>query len=37
MLQACLNGNRDWRFHPATPLSPRELADDAAAVVAAGA
>jgi uncharacterized protein (DUF849 family) len=37
MLQACLNGNRDKQFHVATPLTPRELADDARAVVEAGA
>jgi uncharacterized protein (DUF849 family) len=37
MLQACLNGNRDKGFHAATPLTPRELAADARAVVEAGA
>src|ERR1700716_3095524 len=37
MLQACLNGNRDKVFHAATPLTPRELAADARAVVEAGA
>ena len=37
MLQACLNGNRDKVFHGATPLTPRELAVDARAVVEAGA
>ena len=37
MLQACLNGGRDRAFHPATPLSPDELAADAKAVVEAGA
>src|SRR2546423_9918145 len=37
MLQACLNGRRDKDFHAATPLSPRELAADARAVVQAGA
>jgi uncharacterized protein (DUF849 family) len=37
MLQACLNGNRDRGFHVATPLTPRELAADARAVVDAGA
>jgi uncharacterized protein (DUF849 family) len=37
MLQACLNGNRNKGFHAATPLTPRELAEDARAVVAAGA
>ena len=37
MLQACLNGGRDRAFHPATPLSPNDLAADAKAVVEAGA
>jgi uncharacterized protein (DUF849 family) len=37
MLQACLNGNRDLGFHAATPLTPRQLATDARAVVDAGA
>jgi uncharacterized protein (DUF849 family) len=37
VLQACLNGGRDKKFHAATPLSPRELAADARAVVDAGA
>jgi uncharacterized protein (DUF849 family) len=37
MLQACLNGGRSRDFHPAVPLSPQEIADDAKAVVAAGA
>lgn len=37
MLQACLNGGRDKSFHAATPLTPRELAADARAVVNAGA
>jgi len=37
MLQACLNGGRDKAFHPATPLSPGELAADAKAVIEAGA
>jgi len=37
MVQACLNGNRHKRFHAATRLTPRELADDARAVVDAGA
>lgn len=37
MLQACLNGSRAKDFHPFTPLTPAELAADAAAVVAAGA
>ncbi len=37
MLQACLNGARTRRDHPNIPLSPEELAQDAAEVVAAGA
>lgn len=37
MLQACLNGSRGKEFHAFTPLSPAELASDAAAAVAAGA
>src|SRR5438445_1875393 len=37
MLQACLNGDRDKSFHAAIPLTPRELAADAKAVVEAGA
>lgn len=37
MLQACLNGSRGKEFHAFTPLTPAELAMDAAAVVAAGA
>ena len=37
MLQACLNGDRDRSFHAAIPLTPRELAADARAVVDAGA
>jgi uncharacterized protein (DUF849 family) len=37
MLQACLNGDRDRRFHAAIPLTPHELATDAKAVVDAGA
>jgi uncharacterized protein (DUF849 family) len=37
MLQACLNGGRDKSFHAATPLTSRELAVDARAVVDAGA
>ncbi|TSJ62802.1 hypothetical protein FO470_07305 [Starkeya sp. 3C] len=37
MLQACLNGSRTREFHPQTPLTPAQLAADAAAVVAAGA
>jgi uncharacterized protein (DUF849 family) len=37
MLQACLNGDRDRSFHAAIPLTARELAADARAVVDAGA
>src|SRR5450755_1068870 len=37
MLQACLNGDRDKSFQAATPVTPREVAADARAVVAAGA
>lgn len=37
LLQACLNGNRAPGAHPALPLSPEELARDAAAAVTAGA
>ena len=37
MLQAALNGDRAKAEHPAVPLSPQELARDAAACVAAGA
>lgn len=37
MLQAALNGDRTRADHPAVPLSPQELARDAAACVAAGA
>jgi uncharacterized protein (DUF849 family) len=36
MLQACLNGARSRQDHPKVPLSPEELAHDAAQVVAAG-
>jgi uncharacterized protein (DUF849 family) len=36
-LQAALNGDRTKATHPATPLSVEELAQDAAACVAAGA
>ncbi|WP_424137792.1 3-keto-5-aminohexanoate cleavage protein [Roseomonas chloroacetimidivorans] len=36
-IQACLNGARPPDFHPALPLTPDELARDAAACVAAGA
>jgi len=37
MLQACLNGGRDRAFHPALPMSPIELAEDARAAIEAGA
>jgi uncharacterized protein (DUF849 family) len=37
LLQACLNGNRTKAEHPAVPVSVEELAQDAAACVAAGA
>ena len=37
MLQACLNGARTRRDHAKIPLSPDELAQDAAEVIAAGA
>lgn len=37
MLQACLNGARSRQDHAKVPLSPDELAHDAAQVVAAGA
>jgi uncharacterized protein (DUF849 family) len=37
MLQACLNGQRSREEHPAVPLTPAELAADAALAVAAGA
>jgi uncharacterized protein (DUF849 family) len=37
MLQAALNGDRTRADHPAVPLTPAELAADAAACVAAGA
>ncbi len=36
-LKACLNGRRDRAEHPAVPLTPAELASEAAAAVAAGA
>jgi len=32
MLQACLNGDRPRGAHPALPVTPQELAADAAAV-----
>lgn len=37
LLKACLNGSRKPGEHPRLPLTPRELADDALRVVAAGA
>ncbi|GAA5511942.1 3-keto-5-aminohexanoate cleavage enzyme [Deinococcus carri] len=37
LLQACLNGNRPARSHPALPSTPAELAREARASVAAGA
>ncbi|SDG37109.1 Uncharacterized conserved protein, DUF849 family [Lentzea fradiae] len=37
MLQACLNGSRTAGEHPALPLSPVRLAEDAAAAAALGA
>ena len=37
MIQACLNGSRAPGEHPALPLTPAELARDAAATLAAGA
>jgi uncharacterized protein (DUF849 family) len=36
-LQACLNGKRSQAGHPAVPVTPAELASEAAAAVAAGA
>ncbi len=36
MLQACLNGSRTAQEHPALPLSPERLAEDAADVAALG-
>src|SRR3984957_189856 len=36
-LKACLNGNRPRAENPAVPVTPAELARDAAAAVAAGA
>ena len=36
-LQACLNGSRTSDDHPAVPMIPDELAEDARRVVAAGA
>jgi uncharacterized protein (DUF849 family) len=37
VLKACLNGARTRQDHPHCPVTPAELAEDAAAVVAAGA
>ena len=37
IVQACINGARDARFHPALPLTPDAMARDSAACVAAGA
>jgi uncharacterized protein (DUF849 family) len=37
LLEACLNGNRPPGAHPALPLTPDELATDAAAAADAGA
>lgn len=37
LIKACLNGSRKPGEHPALPLSPEQLASDAAAVVRAGA
>lgn len=37
VLKACLNGARTQQDHPRCPVTPAELAADAAAVVAAGA
>ena len=37
LVQACLNGGRRRAEHPAVPLSPDEIARDAARAVAAGA
>ena len=37
LLQACLNGSRTPGEHPALPITPQELAQDAQRVVAAGA
>jgi uncharacterized protein (DUF849 family) len=36
-LKACLNGKRGWHEHPAVPVTPADLAREAAAAVAAGA
>jgi uncharacterized protein (DUF849 family) len=37
LLQACLNGNRPRSDHPAVPITPAELAEDAGRALAAGA
>lgn len=37
MITACLNGDRQQRAHPGVPVSPADLANDAAATVRAGA
>jgi uncharacterized protein (DUF849 family) len=37
LLQACLNGSRSREEHPAVPITPDELAEDARRAVAAGA
>jgi len=37
LIQACLNGARPPAAHPALPITPAQLADDARAVAAAGA
>jgi uncharacterized protein (DUF849 family) len=37
LIQACLNGSRGSREHPALPCTPAEIAADAAAVLRAGA
>ena len=36
-LQACLNGSRTPKQHPAVPLTPEDLADDAQRTEEAGA
>ncbi len=37
LIQACLNGSRSIREHPAVPCTPSEIAADAVAVLRAGA
>jgi uncharacterized protein (DUF849 family) len=37
VIQACLNGTRSRQDHPAVPITPEEIARDAAACVEAGA